>query len=373
MSVAPIALDARLLAYRSGGISRYAHKLIEYLPQLAPDDAWLVLHHRTWRGDSRYGPNVRDTRLWTPPHHRLEQVTLPLEIGLRRPRLLHSPDFIPPLQRRWPAVITVHDLAFRLFPEILDANARRFYNQIDQAVRSAEAIIVDSHSTAHDLTRLLGVPPASIDVIHLATDLAPLPIATAETRTLGGVEWRADSFLTFVSTLEPRKNIPTLLKALRVLVDREPAAGYRLALAGSRGWLDSEIFNTMRDLRLHDVVAFIEQPSDDDMRWLLSACRMYLNPSRYEGFGLPALEALACGAPAIVANTSSLPEVVGDTAILVPPDDVSAWAEAIARLWHDPDQRRALRAAGPLQAAQFSWSRTAAQTLAVYRRVLGEQ
>jgi glycosyltransferase involved in cell wall biosynthesis len=372
MTRAPIAIDARLNAYRAGGIPRYTHKLIAHLAQIAPAESWLVLNHRKLREATTYGPTLRNARLWTPPHHRLEQLTLPLEIALRRPRLIHSPDFIPPLRRTCPAVITVHDLAFRLFPEILDAAARRFYGQIERAVASAEAIIADSHSTARDLTALLGVPASRIDVIHLATDLAPLPVAAGETRRLAGVEWAADSFLTFVSTLEPRKNIPLLLKALRVALDRSPHTPYRLALAGSRGWLDSAIFDGIRDLRLGEAVSFIERPSDDEMRWLLSACRIYVNPSRYEGFGLPALEALACGAPAIVADTSSLPEVVGGAAELVPPDDVAAWADAIARLWHDDDRRAALRSQGPIQAARFSWGRTAAATLGVYRRVLGE-
>ena len=372
MNNAPIAFDARLNAYRMGGIARYTSKLIEHLPLIAPAEQWLILDHRTAPPTTTAPPNVQHARLWTPPHHRLEQWTLPLELALRRPRLLHSPDFIPPFRRACPAVITVHDVAFRLFPAILDAAARRYYGQIDRAVRSAEAIIADSHSTARDLTRLLDVPPERIDVIHLGTDIQPLPIAPNETRILGGTTWIADRFITFVSTLEPRKNISMLLQALRVLVDREPTAGYRLALAGNRGWQDAEIWQTLRDLRLGDVVTWIEQPSDDEMRWLLSACRLYVNPSRYEGFGLPALEALACGAPAIVADASSLPEVVGAAAELVPPDDVGAWADAIARLWHDPNRRAALRERGFARAAEFTWQRTARQTLAVYTRVLEE-
>ena len=368
---APIAIDARLNAYRLGGIAQYTRKLIHHLAHLEPAEHWLALEHRKASAPVCDHPSVRRARLWTPPHHRLEQLTLPVEVALRRPRLLHSPDFIPPLRRTCPAIITVHDLAFRLFPEILDDAARRFYGQIDRAVRSAEAILADSHSTAADIARLLNVPPERIDVVHLGTDVRPAAVAPGETRTLGGVSWRAGEFITFISTLEPRKNIPTLLRALRVLIDRDPAAGYRLALAGSRGWLDDEIWRCLRDERLEDAVAFIEQPSDAEINWLLSACRIYVNPSRYEGFGLPALDALACGAPAVVSNASSLPEVVGDAAEQVPPDDVAAWAEAIGRLWRDPDRRAELGRLGRQRAAEFSWERTAAQTLAVYRRVAG--
>lgn len=367
----PIAIDARLNAYRGGGIARYTHKLIAALAQAAPDQRWLVLNHRRAREPLVTAPNVDHARLWTPPHHRWEQWTLPVEVALRRPALLHSPDFVPPLRRPFPAVITVHDLAFRLFPEILDHAARRFYGQIDQAVRSADAIIADSHATARDMSDLLDVPPERINVIHLAADIEPLNVAPGDTRTIGGVTWTADQFITFVSTLEPRKNVPTLLRTMRVLLDRQPHTPYRLALAGRRGWLDDEIFRLLRDERLGEAVIWIEQPSDEEVRWLLSACRIYVNPSLYEGFGLPALEALACGAPTLVANTSSLPEVVGDAALLVPPTDVAAWADMIERLWHDAALRHDLRRRGPQQAAQFSWERTARQTIAVYRSVLG--
>ncbi|HEY1014194.1 MAG TPA: glycosyltransferase family 1 protein, partial [Herpetosiphonaceae bacterium] len=317
----PLAIDARLHAYRQGGIVLYTARLVAALAALAPEEDWLVLEHRKAREPLVAAPNVRRARLWTPPHHRWEQLALPLELALRRPRLIHSPDFIPPLRRTCPAVITVHDLAFIRYPEILDDAAKRFYGQIGAAVRSADAIIAVSRSTAADLTELLGVPPERIDVIHSATDLAPLPVAPGDRREIGGVSWAADSFLAFVSTIEPRKNIPTLLRALRLMIDREPRAGYRLALAGRRGWLDEPVWALRRELGLEEAALLVEGPSDDEVRWLLSACKIYVNPSWYEGFGLPLLEALACGAPSVAADSSSLPEVAGDAALLVPPGD----------------------------------------------------
>lgn len=365
-----IAIDARLNAYRHGGIAQYTQKLLTYLPKIAPEQQWLVLEHRKSPKPLALGPNIQRARLFTPPHHRLEQVLLPLEIGLRRPKLLHSPDFIPPLYRTFPAVITVHDLAFKLFPEILDANASRYYGQIERALASANAIIADSQSTANDLTNLLNVDPRRIDVIHLATDMQPIALASDAQRHIGDKAWHADQFMLFVSTLEPRKNIPMLLRALRIAVDRKPHASYRLALAGRRGWLDREIWQTLAELHLEDVVTWIDSPNDEEIRWLLSACRLYLNPSRYEGFGLPALEALACGAAVVVADASSLPEVVGDAGLKLPVADPLAWADAIEHLWEDQAARQVLRDQAPAQAAKFSWQRTAEQTLAVYQRVL---
>ena len=366
----PIAIDARLNAYRQGGIARSTALLIEHLVELEPNEDWMILMHRRmqqWPAVT----TARSVRLWTPPHHRWEQWSLPLELWRVRPRLLHCPDFIPPLRRPCPAVITVHDLAFKLFPEILDDAAKRFYGQIEQAVGSAEAIIADSYSTANDITRLLGVPAERIDVIHCGVALEPLEVAEGEQRVIRGVQLSAGSFIVFVSTFEPRKNIPSLLRAFKQLCKRQAREPYQLVLAGSRGWLDEPIFQTLKELDLGERVQIVEQPSDAEIHWLLSACRVYVNPSRYEGFGLAALEALACGAPAIVSNTSSLPEVVGAAAMLVDPMDLAGWTEAMERLWADEQQRGALRQAGLARAAVFTWERTAAQTLAVYRRVLG--
>lgn len=366
-----IAIDARLNAYRQGGIAHYTLQLIAAMAPLAGADTLLVLQHLKQRGPLSRAAGLRRATLITPPHHRLEQWTLPAELLRLRPDVLHCPDFIPPLRRPCPAVITIHDLAFRHFPEILDDNARRFYGQVQAAARSAEAIIAVSESTRADIVQLLGVPPERIDVVYeaAAPHFRPLGAARPPSLRVNGHELAADGFLLFVSTIEPRKNIDTLLRALRVCLDRRPAAGYRLALAGNPGWHDAPIYALVRDLRLGDQVCFLGGVGGDALTWLYNACRIYVNPSRYEGFGLPALEALACGAPAAVADTSSLPEVVGDAALRVPPLDVAAWADAIEALWHSPERRADLARRGPAQAARFSWARAAAETLAIYRRV----
>ncbi|GIV96305.1 MAG: glycosyl transferase family 1 [Herpetosiphonaceae bacterium] len=368
----PFAIDARLNAYRGGGIPAYTQRLVAALAECAPGQHFLVLQHRRAQAPLISAPNVREVRLWTPPHHRFEQLALPLEVWRLRPALLHSPDFIPPLRRRWPAVITVHDLAFLRYPEILDTGARRYYGQIRAAVASADAIVADSESTRYDLQELLGVPPERVTVIYPAGSpgLHPLMLAEGERRVVAGTLLEANHFILFVSTLEPRKNVPTLLRALRLCLDREPGAGYRLVLAGARGWLDDPIFALARDLRLGDSLVVLGTVDDDELRWLYNACRLYVNASLYEGFGLPALEALQCGAASAVSNASSLPEVVGDAALVVPPLDVEAWAGAIARLWHDEMLRAQLRERALAQSARFSWRRAAEEMLAVYRSVL---
>jgi len=366
-----IGIDARLNAYRQGGIAEYTRRLAEAIAPLAPDDEIVALQHARQREPLVAAPNVRRARLLTPPHHRLEQLALPVELLPRRLDLLHSPDFIPPLRRPCPAVITVHDLAFIHFPAILDAGARRFYGQIRAAVHSAEAVIAVSAATRADIAALLDLPPERVDVVYEAAGPAfqPLALNPGAVREVNGRRLEAGGFMLFVSTIEPRKNIDTLLRALRLCLDRRPGADYRLILAGSSGWLDRPIYDLARDLALGDAAVFIGPAARADLPWLYSACRLYLNPSLYEGFGLPALEALACGAPSLVADTSSLPEVVGDAALRLPPRDVEAWAEAITRLWDDPGARAELARRGPAQAARFSWARAARETLQIYRRV----
>jgi glycosyltransferase involved in cell wall biosynthesis len=366
-------IDARLNAYRQGGIAQYTRSLLAAMAAAAPSDTFVALQHHRQARPLVIAPNVRRAPMLTPPHNRFEQWSLPVEIFPRRLDLLHCPDFVAPRRRAYPVALNVHDLAFLHFPEILDADARRYYGQVRASAHAAEAILTISESSRADIAALLDIPPQRVDVIYPAADarFAPAPVPEGEPRLINGHTLRAGRFLLFMSTVEPRKNLETLLRALRVCLDRRPRAGYILAVAGARGWLDEPIYALARELRLGDAAPFLGQVAPEDQLWLYNACRLYLNPSLYEGFGLPALEALACGAPAIVADTSSLPEAVGDAARLLPPRDVGAWADAIEELWHDDAARAKLARRGPAQAAKFSWAQAARETLAVYRRILG--
>jgi glycosyltransferase involved in cell wall biosynthesis/ribosomal protein S27AE len=367
-----IAIDARLNAYRQGGIPQYTRQLMTALAEVARDDTIISLQHRDHQRPLVVAHNVRRQTVLTPPHHRLEQWTLPLEAMLARPDLLHTPDFIAPRRRPFPAVVTIHDLAFMHYPQILDDAGRAYYSQVKASALAANAIIAVSEATRQDVAQLLDVPLEQIDVIHEAA--APIygriELRPGEVRVLDGTPVAAGTFMLFVSTLEPRKNLPTLLRALRTAIDRAPDAGYRLVVAGSRGWRDEEIFSTVRELHLADHVVFARRVGQYDLRWLYNACRMYINPSLYEGFGLPLLEAMACGAACLAAATSSLPEIGGDAAIYVPPLDAGLWADAIAELWDDEERRAELGRRGRVQAQRFSWLRAARETLQVYRRAV---
>lgn len=363
-----IGIDCRLPTYRMGGISQYAIYLIGALGRLAAADRFVVFHSRKEArsfvpSDSRFSRS----NLWTPCHHPLERYALSVELTRHRLDVLHSPDFIPPAGGAGRRVITVHDLTFRRYPEFLTDESRRYYaEQIAWAVDAADAISADSEATRRDLIDLVGAPPARVTTIHLAAN----PLFAAD-RSLAEVDATLTAlrlergFLLAVGTLEPRKNLPTLLRAYDRL-RREAGLRMPLVLAGGKGWLYDDVFRTIDALGLAGCVRHLESVSDAQLACLYRAAGALAFPSHYEGFGLPALEALHAGCPVVASNRGSLPEVVGAAGLLLEPDDVDAWAEALWRVLTDDALVDRLRHAGPAQAGQFTWARTAAATLSLY-------
>jgi len=285
--------------------------------------------------------------------------------------LLHTTDFIPPAWGYRRSVITVHDLTFLHYPQFITAESRAYYNrQIAGAVRRADHILADSHATQSDLISMLNVPGEKVTVVHLAADPAFRPMDEDQVMPVVARYGLQPGFLLCVGTLEPRKNLPGLLEAYRLLLgvldDFAP-----LVLVGGRGWLYDEIFERVEALRLGERVRFLHDVPDADLPGLYNAAGLLTTPSFYEGFGLPALEAMACGTPVVVSDRSSLPEIVGQAGRLVNPDDPHDLAQALAQVLTDGSLRERMRALGLERAAQFSWERTARETLAVYRRVLG--
>lgn len=362
-----IGIDARLTHYRQAGISQYTLQLIEGLSRCRADgDEFLVLQSSRSREPILERDNVSCRRLLTPPHHRLEQLTLPFEISTLGLNVLHSPDFIPPFRRKCRSVITIHDLVFMLYPHFLTKNAARYYGQIDQAVRRTDAVIAVSQATKRDVVRLLGVPESKVTVIYEAANPVFRPLERPEiAHRVRGRFGIPGEYVLFVSTIEPRKNVPTLLRAFRTLLD-DYRPDVKLVLAGERGWLYNEVFRLVTDLHLKEHVISLGRVSTEELLWLYNAAQVLVAPSIYEGFGLTPLEAMACGTPVVVSNVSSLPEVVGDAGLLVDPNDPGELAVAIWRLLSDTQLRACLVDKGFKRARVFSWDKAAEETLALY-------
>ena len=362
-----MGIDARLAGYAPGGIAQYTLLLAEALARLG-GACYTLLRAARPREPQPPVPGARARRVWTPPHHRLEQWTLPLEVLPLGLDLLHSPDFIPLFHRRWRSVITIHDLAFLRFPETMTAESHRHYGQVARAVRSAERVIAVSRATRDDLGTLLGVGGERVRVIPHGLDPRMWPRPEDEQRRARTAYGLDGPYVLWVGTFEPRKNLPLLLEAFRALRARRPAL--TLALVGRRGWLDAPIFALLDSPEYSRGVRVLEGVPRADLPALYSGAALLAFPSRYEGFGLPALEAMGCGTPVVAASVSSLPEVVGDAGLLVPPDDAEALEAAMARVLDGPALAAALRARGLERARGFSWERAARATLAVYREAM---
>jgi glycosyltransferase involved in cell wall biosynthesis len=366
-----IAIDARLVGY-AAGIARYATLLIDALDSLDGPERYEVLRGRRARQQHLGGAATLQRHLFTPPHNRLERWALPLEVVLRPPwpALLHSIDHVSPAWGAWRSVVTLHDLAFMLYPQTHTAASRAYYAASGESVRRAERVIAVSQRTASDAVRLLGVDPARMRVVPEAAAPGFGPRAEADLHALSarlGLSLAPRQYGLFVGTLEPRKNVPLLLEAFG-LVRRH--LDVQLVVVGGRGWLDETIVAARARSAVESAAHFVGILGEEELAVLYSHAGVFVLPSLYEGFGLPVLEAMACGGPVISSNAGPLPEVAGDAAVLMAPEDPEAWARAMLTVLTDPGLAEELRQRGFVRARSFSWERAALATRDVYREAL---
>jgi glycosyltransferase involved in cell wall biosynthesis len=296
-----------------------------------------------------------------------EQAVQPFQLG--EFDLLHSLAFASPLLLNRPSVVTVYDLSFIHYPAVLSP-ARRLYLRMFTALscRRARRVIAISQSTADDLHTTLDILADKIDVAVPGYDtnrFQPLPIQqVADFRQSHGLPER---FWLFVGTLEPRKNLPTLLDAYARLPADERLP---LILAGGKGWDYGPVFKRVERYGLGSSVHFPGFIDSGDLPLWYNCAEVLLMPSIFEGFGLPVLEAMACGTPVIVSDASSLPEVAGDAGLLIPPLDVDAWTDALHCAYDDAAWRESASQQSLIQAALFRWEQTATRTITSYQMAL---
>lgn len=372
-----IGLMATLLSsaptYRGAGIHQYSQHLLAQLPrQAARFDYHAFLMDRTYAPPAGVQAHRAGIMPAFPPARILWEQARAAWLSRRlHLDLLHGFAYALPLTVSIPTVVTVHDLTFQLFPETFPKSKRIYLSKITaQSCRKAAVVIADSRATANDLQRLLHIPASKIKVIYIGVDerYRPLPEPDVEAYRLH--KGLPDRFILMIGTLEPRKNHLGLLEAYARYrkIARQPLP---LLIGGGKGWYFHTIFQRVQALGLEDACHFLGFVPWEDLPWLYNAATLFVYPSHYEGFGLPVAEAMRCGAPVITSASSSLPEVAGNAALTVDPDDHHALAAAMLLLLEkEPGRLPEMSERGKLQSLRFQWTQTAAQTAAVYADVL---
>jgi glycosyltransferase involved in cell wall biosynthesis len=399
-----VGIDYTSAIWQGAGIGRYTRELVRAVIEQGGEFQYTLFYAAG--GLERANPYLADLKQLRAEHsnvraapiplspRRLTQIwqrlraPLPVELFTGPLDLLHAPDFVlPPTRAR--TLLTIHDLSFLVHPECAVPSMVRYLSDaVPRSLRRADAVLADSQATRQDLARLLDYDPARVTVVYpgVSPRFRPLPAEAVEpVRQKLGLP---DRFVLFVGTLEPRKNLVRLVEAFAELLQisdyrlqindpnlQSAIYNLQLVIAGRRGWLYEEIFATIERLGLAERVRVLDFVDDKDLPALYNLAWAFAYPSIYEGFGLPALEALACGTPVVTADNSSLPEVVGGpaeepAAVLVPAEDVAALAAALDQVVSDATLRARLREAGPARARQFTWEHAAQQVLVCYRQQL---
>ena len=381
-----IGIDYTAAARQRAGIGRYTRELVTALLALVGQDAILpykyVLFAATgglprahWQREANRLRAIRHSplairqfplsdewlaRLW----HRarlpipVETITGPLDV-------FYSPDFVlPPTRRRTRTLLTVHDLSFLHYPEAFVPKLRRYLERVvPRSIARADLVLADSAATQADIVSLLGVSPDKVQVlysgVHPRFRPQPEPGEAEHIRARYGLDKRP--YILSLGTVQPRKNYVRLIRAFTQLTTQPT---HQLLIAGGRGWLYEDI---LAEAEKHgDRVRILGFVDEADLPALYRHAALFAFPSLYEGFGLPVLEAMACGVPVVCSDASSLPEVAGDAALLVHPLDTGALAQALARVLEDTDLRREMIAKGLAQATRFTWEQAARQLLAAF-------
>jgi glycosyltransferase involved in cell wall biosynthesis len=381
-SALAVTLDVGPAVHQRAGLSRYSERLAAHLlaDQAAAVQVNLFYNMHSGRllpASLRQAP-VRTIRLnqysWRLGVLATQWLRAPLLEGfLPRGGLYHATEHLLPYLRR-PTVLTVHDLIFERYPEHHTRRNRLFLKAaMPLFTRAASAIIAVSQQTKRDITALYSIPDEKVQVIYQGIDPAFAPASENEVARVRqryspvADEQSFRPYLLMVGTLEPRKNHAVAMYALA----RLKAAGFlhRLLIVGGEGWLFAPALALVDQLGLGADVSFAGYVPFVDLPALYSGADCVLAPSLYEGFGFPVAEAMACGAPVVCSNSSSLPEVTGEAALLVPPTDDEALAAALTRVLNEPGLAASLRVRGQRQAARFRWEECAAATVALYQKL----
>jgi len=369
-----IGIDATALPPNPVGAGNYIIQLVRALAALETGHQFIIFAQRNGRKLIGELPAQRAQWVVVPdrrPAVRLlwEQMRLPVLAKRCEVDVLHSLHYTRPWILPCASVVTFHDMTFFLFPELHTRAKRIFFPlAIRQSARHADALVAASESTRQDAIRILGIPPNRIFTTSLgiSEDFHPIedPAVLEEGRRRHQLP---DKFILYVGLIEPRKNVPLLLKAYARLVSQgDPPP---LVLVGRPGWMYEQVPRLVEQLNLKDRVQFTGYIPPQSLPIVYNLAQLFVYPSTYEGFGFPPLEAMACGIPVVTTAISSMLENVGNAGLLIPPRDETALSQAIQTLLNDNSLRDQLSRAGRVRAAEFTWKHTAMETLKVYQQI----
>jgi len=363
------------ILFPEGGVGNYIRNLSEAIAEIDTRNDYLVFGNpqsfQEYGLDSRRFDLIDRGVLTRYRGLRLgwEHVLFPLECSLRSVNLIHAMMFVIPFVDINKAVVTIYDMGFHLYPQYHQASKVAYFTRmIERSARRADLILTISQHTKDEICEVLGVPEQKVRVTHLAHQCTFQRLG--DSNKIADVKKRlkiTKPYVLFVGTIEPRKNVARLLEAFaRVKNDRKKA--YELVIAGRRGW-GCDVDAWIAELGLQGEVILTDVVLQDDLITLYNGCEVFVYPSLYEGFGIPILEAMSCGAPVITSNRSSMAEVAGQAALLIDPHSAIELAAALEYLLSDEKTREDYRRQGLARAGQFSWHNTARQTVAAYDEV----
>jgi glycosyltransferase involved in cell wall biosynthesis len=365
-----VGFDATTLVGRISGVGYYTTRLMESLARAAGRSALerlVVLSNREVQAPP--GPRVE---VWETGRFGVRsvwlQLVLPRLLRLLRPDLVHYTNYLAPLKTDVPYVVSIHDMSLTLFPRFHTLKKRLLTSTLVPVVaRRARSILTPSESSRRDVIRFLGIDPARVTVVPYAPACPVTSVEDALPRLAEQYGVRVPYFL-YVGTLEPRKNLLRVLRAFASVAPSLP--DHRFLIVGQKGWKYAAILREAARGVLAERVSFLGYVPEADLPALYRHATAFVYPSLYEGFGLPVLEAMACGTPVLTSDRSSLLEVASGAGLLVDPEDEEAIVDGLRRLAGDEALRQDLRARGLARASTYSWERTARETLAVYEQAL---
>lgn len=373
-----IGLDAIPLTEARAGVGHYTFELARALARDARQDEFELVYPSSFPlvnfdDDAEpLPPNLKPVRVRVGALGRHWWAAgLPRYVRRRRLRLFHGTNYDVPLWGGAGTVLTIHDLSLLLHPETHERRrVMRARRRLPLMARVADSIITPTESVRREVCERLRVAPTKVFAVPEAARECFKPMRFEETESARRALGVGDEFLLTVGTIEPRKNLSMLLRAFEEVARAAPASALQLVVAGGRGWLSAPLYEAIERSPARARIVIAGYLHDADLRALYSSCRALVYPSVYEGFGLPPLEAMSCGAPVVASRIPAHVETTGDAARLVDPGSAGDMARAILEVTQNESARRQLSIDGLRRAAEFSWERTARMTLEIYGETL---